>query len=220
MPSPISTSRKFSPAARTTTRTCPAPSGAPLDGSATTPTSPSDPPAHRHPPRPAPRHQPRIGGHPPQPPPEHPAIAHHHLRLPTPHRRHQHPSRRRTVIDIGQHEPARMLRLRAAHQPLHRRPRQPHPTRSAPVSAPARTAPRVTTTSTDEANRSPATHPCTRPSTQHRPHRRCHVPAIAVADGQTGHHHTGHLCARIHRRGQLRQPGTPLHHPRPRQPRT
>ena len=101
------------------------------------------------------------------------------------------------------------------------------------MPAPARTAPRVTTTSTDEANRSPATHPCTRPSTQPTaarttpPASAARIPATdvpvhtrTVDGGQARHHHTRHPTARIHRRGQLRQPGIPLHQPRRRQPRT
>ena len=129
MPSATSTSRKFTPAARTATRTCPASSGAArLAGLASArPSSvprsadlqPPVPPRLAAPARPAARPGPAAA---PAPAPPRTASS----RLTIPGRRgdqRQHPLIQ-PGIGIGQHQPPGMLRLRRRDQAPHRRPGQ------------------------------------------------------------------------------------------------
>ncbi len=73
-----------------------------------------------------PRHRiPDLLAHLHQPRRQHHTVAHRQPRLTTlGHRRRHRRPRRRTAINIEQHKPARMLRRRAAQQPIHHRTRQ------------------------------------------------------------------------------------------------
>ena len=170
-----------------------------------------------------PRHPPARPGQPArrtrQPPPEHLPVPDRQLRLPRPQRRRQHPGGIRAVSrtrrgQVGQDQPARVLRLRRPDQPPHRRAGQighalPRPCRHRPPRhhhQPRRPQPTLGQPLLHQPQHPPRRRP--RRLARHHPPSPAAAPAQASTTSGTGSPAATAAASRP-------DPGTPAHPLRP-----